>query len=183
MTDKATALKSLAPGVEVRDIPGYEGLYYITDTGVVISMHYGYPRELKSFPIESGYHKLRLKKDGVGKSCYVHRLLAHAFIGDPTGMDINHKDGDKSNNVLGNIEIVSRAENMAHARENGLHTPSKNSSHLRRALSDEQVIAARAEYIPKTRGYGPKALAKKYGVSETTMENVLSGLTYKEVAA
>jgi len=183
MITKADALQSLAPGAEVRDIPGYEGLYYITDTGLVISMHYGYPRELKSFPIKSGYHKLRLKKDNIGKSCYVHRLLAHAFIGDPAGMDINHKDGDKSNNVLWNIEIVTRTENMAHARENGLHNPSKNGSHLSKALSDEEVLAARAEYVPKKRGYGCNVLAKKYGVAETTMWNILSGRTYTEVAA
>ena len=61
-----------------------------------------------------GYLMVEIKG---GKECLVHRIIAKAFISNiPQGMEINHKDGNKENNRVENLEIVSHFENMQHAK-------------------------------------------------------------------
>lgn len=68
----------------------------------------------------NGY--LRVTIDGKHK--YIHRLVADAFFaGDHDNLDVNHIDGDKNNNFLGNLEWCTRKENTVHAFENGLRYP------------------------------------------------------------
>lgn len=70
---------------------------------------------------KDGYHRVNLD----GKHKYVHRLVADTFFdGDHTGFDVNHIDGDKNNNCLGNLEWCTRKENIRHAFDTGLKYPS-----------------------------------------------------------
>lgn len=72
---------------------------------------------------EGGYYRVTLTD---GKREYVHRLVADTFFdGDHTGLDVNHIDGDHSNNNLPNLEWCTRKENTHHAFENGLRYPVK----------------------------------------------------------
>jgi hypothetical protein len=68
------------------------------------------------------YLKVILQQDGNGSTRYVHDLVARAFIGPPIGDkdQVNHKDGNKENNILGNLEWMTRSENMHHAYDTGL---------------------------------------------------------------
>lgn len=69
----------------------------------------------------TGYLITGLFKDGKRKNIFVHRAVVESFIGQiPDGMEVNHKDGNKLNNHLDNLEIVTFAENFAHAQKNGL---------------------------------------------------------------
>lgn len=66
---------------------------------------------------------------------YVHRLVAECFIPNPNNApEINHKDGDKSNNTVDNLEWCTRSENAIHAIRTGLKPP--NSEKQRRASSE-----------------------------------------------
>lgn len=56
-----------------------------------------------------------------GKNFYVHRLVAEHFIGPIDGFDVNHKDGNKTNNFVGNLEIVTHLDNTRHAYSTGLN--------------------------------------------------------------
>jgi hypothetical protein len=68
----------------------------------------------------SRYNCVSLAKDNNPKNAYVHHLVAAAFLGPkPDGAEVNHKDCDKTNNALSNLEYVSRGENIAHALANG----------------------------------------------------------------
>lgn len=76
---------------------------------------------LQTYSINSGYQALKLvSNDGIRHSFLVHRLVGMVFLGLDSGLVINHKDGDKQNNSLSNLEVVTQAENLKHARDTGL---------------------------------------------------------------
>ena len=126
---------SLQNSEEWKPIPEFTG-YMVSNTGNVKSLdreveyiqrnQYGSTlttrklkgRMLKPRPTVTGYLRAQLSK----KDMYIHRLVAQAFIGSIEGMEINHKDGNKRNNTVGNLEIVTRQENHDHAVINGLNT-------------------------------------------------------------
>lgn len=78
------------------------------------------PRELKTYVSSRGYHYVNL---GAGFREAVHRLVATAFVRNPDPerlTQVNHKDGDKSNNASSNLEWVDPKGNMVHASSKGL---------------------------------------------------------------
>lgn len=115
---------------EWRDIKDYQGLYQISNFGRVKSLEKTdrlgrrYSEKLLSICDNgNGYKVVNLKVNGKQKTCTVHRLVATAFIPNPFRLDeINHKDGDKSNNKVENLEWCNRSENVKHAVNTGLHT-------------------------------------------------------------
>jgi ribosomal protein S16 len=104
-----------------KDIVGYEGLYRINKDGEVISLigRYKNVKTLKQGVDRGGYRIVTLCKDGIHKTKTVHRLVTDAFYGK-SSLQVNHKDGNKSNNKLSNLELVSAKDNMNHAVKNGL---------------------------------------------------------------
>lgn len=98
-------------------IPGYEGIYHVTEDGHIHNSR----KPLKTYRINSGYHALKLQKDGVKVSRLVHRIVAEVFIPNPENKaEVNHIDGDKTNNAVSNLEWVTSAENRHHAKDTGL---------------------------------------------------------------
>lgn len=68
----------------------------------------------------NGYQSVSLYIEGVQYRRYVHRLIAETWIADCKGAAINHIDGNKANNNINNLEVVTNSENMYHAYKNGL---------------------------------------------------------------
>ena len=107
-------------GIEWRDIPDYEGLYQVSDIGMVRCLvargrySAGFRRQYISV---YGYPFVILYKAGVAWTITVHKLVMLAFVGEANGLDVNHIDGDKTNNTLGNLEYVTRSQNIRHARD------------------------------------------------------------------
>lgn len=95
-----------------KDIEGYEGLYQVSDLGRV-------KRSDKVLHLNTntyGYKHITLCKNNTPRTVLVHKLVAIAFIDNPLGLpQINHKDGDKNNNVVSNLEWVTQATNNRHA--------------------------------------------------------------------
>ena len=86
----------------MKDIKDYESLYAITRDGRVWS--YKSNKFLKPSLVR-GYHRVILYKEGKEKAFRIHRLVAEAFIPNPDGLpQVNHKDEDKSNNCVENLE-------------------------------------------------------------------------------
>lgn len=121
-----------------RDIPGYEGLYQVSDLGRVRSLDrisYVPPNDwqkdgfyrtrkgkLLSSSIDgSGYAFVTLCRERVKRSFKVHRLVAEAFVSNPHGKpQVNHIDGNKANNAASNLEWVTDRENIGHAYAIGI---------------------------------------------------------------
>ena len=149
-------------------IPGYPD-YEASDDGRVRRSH-----EALRMP---GY-MLGLKARKADEYLYVsfrplvHCLVAAAFIGPrPAGAFVNHKDGNKQNNRLENLEYVTPSDNTVHAYETGLHGRGEN--HGRAKLTDAQVIEIRARY--KGQWGSQTKLAKEYGVSQGLISQIVRG--------
>ena len=115
-------------------IEGYEGFYWITSKGRVISAdrydrfnrHVG--GEVKPQLAGQGYPFVCLYKDGKGKQRYVHRLVAQAFVPNPENKrEVDHIDNDKTNNDVSNLRWVTHKENQNNeiTRANMLEDTSK----------------------------------------------------------
>ena len=114
-----------------RDIKGYEGLYQVSNYGRVKSIErkrwnrFDYiatpERILKARVDKKGYIKYALYKNGKQKNINGHKLVIQAFIKNVYNKpQINHKDGNKLNNKLNNLEYCTNRENQIHALEHGL---------------------------------------------------------------
>ena len=102
-----------------KSIAGYEGLYEVSDLGRVKSLKYGKERILKPGGDTHGYLQVILCKDGHVKKFTVHRLVATAFISNPHNLEtINHKDEDKTNNLVSNLEWMSLKDNINYGTHN-----------------------------------------------------------------
>lgn len=135
-----------------KDVPGYEGLYRVSNLGNVRSLsrtiktrkgkqhHKG--KILTLSKNRRGYVQVPLSRKGKRVLLYVHRLVMQAFHGD-SEMVVNHKDGDKSNNRLANLEYTTQKDNIAHAtneleagavfqtkKDNPTHHDAKNRRHV-----------------------------------------------------
>ena len=100
-----------------KDVKGYEGLYKVSDTGIVLSLkrplRFREGHILSSCDDGRGYRHVCLHKDGKSKTISVHKLVANAFVPNPNGYrEINHIDEDKTNNNAVNLEWCDRAYNI-----------------------------------------------------------------------
>lgn len=96
-----------------KNIKGYEGLYQISSLGRVKSFYKN--KILKPRVKENNYLIVSLYKEGKDKKFYIHRLVAEAFIPNTDNKEyVNHKDFNKSNNSVENLEWVTRSENFRH---------------------------------------------------------------------
>lgn len=106
-----------------KGIKGYEGLYEVSNLGRVKSKR----KILK--PINGEYLKVALSKDGVQKTLYIHRLVAQTFIGE-SKLQVNHKDENKHNNDINNLEFVTHKENMNYGTKQDRESKIKTKYHI-----------------------------------------------------
>ncbi len=98
---------------EWRDVKGFESLYKVSNMGQVMNKHGDIMHQANN---GVGYLQVQLSKDGKSKHFYVHRIVANAFIENPENKpQINHKDGNKQNNNVDNLEWCTNRENSIHA--------------------------------------------------------------------
>lgn len=114
----------------MREIPGFEGLYAATSCGKIWS--YTRKKFLAQRFDKNGYMRVTLSKDGKLYTRFVHQLVALAFIPNPESKEtVNHKDEIKTHNWVGNLEWMTRRENMQYGTriERAVATRKKNGSY------------------------------------------------------
>lgn len=128
-------------------VKGFEGLYFITPDGKV----YNHKKQLNTHKINSGYLTVTLSKDKVSKPYLVHRLVALTFLENPLNKrTVNHKDGDKLNNNLENLEWATYSENKRHAFREGITVYNKPTKGLRlkpRTATPEKSKRSKYSYV------------------------------------
>jgi hypothetical protein len=102
-----------------KDIAGYEGLYQVSNLGNVRNVNWrgsGVARSLRPKLTRDGYRVVRLCMSGKRKECFVHRLVAGAFLPNPGDLPIvNHKDENRENNAASNLEWCDHSYNMRYS--------------------------------------------------------------------
>ena len=171
--------------VEWKAIKGYEGLYEISNTGLVKALekrvdrgkcHRTWKSHIKRYGVDNnGYLRVSLSKEGVNKTHKVHRLVATAFISNPDKLpQVNHIDGNKQNNHVSNLEWCTQSDNMSHAYKNGLKR-NDGEFNSQSKLTQEDVNHIRAVYKPRDKEFSTVALGKKYGVHRKTITRIVTG--------
>lgn len=162
------------------DIKGFEDLYMISNKGRVMSKKTGLIHKQRLNV--DGYVKITLTRNSKAKDFRAHRLVAQHFIPNPQDKEtVNHIDGDKTNNYDSNLEWATREENMQHAYGLGLKKPMQGTLQKNSVFTEDEIKYIRSVYKPRCKQFGMRALAKKYGVSTSTIEKIGLGKSYKNI--
>ena len=103
----------------LRNFPSYNG----SSEGRIMNIRT--QRILKTFINEKGYEKVCLRKNNQQYTVSVHKVIAETFLGEHPGMDVRHKDLDRSNNCADNLEWCTRSELISKAFERGSKLPAR----------------------------------------------------------
>ena len=156
-----------------KEIEGYEGLYKVSDKGMVFSTPRKGTKGGTLPPIEEEYQSVVLCKKMKCKKHKIHRLVAKAFISNPNGYNmVNHKDGNKYNNHVSNLEWCNNSINVQHAYDNNLIKPKRGSLNGMSKLIEEEVKDIR-EYAKLHPNKHRTYLANKYNVSKATVKDIV----------
>lgn len=178
-----------------KDIPGYEGIYQASTLGNIRSVD----RIMKKGNRWGSYNNIRcegkiLNQRVTGtlkyktclfsvfkkrKNCLVHRLIAKTFLPNPHNLPVvNHKDGDKMNNKVSNLEWLTRNGNIKHAINLGLFDVSGEKNYSAK-LTAHDVSEIRSKYVPHK--YTSQKLANEFKVSVTSITNIIRGKTWTNI--
>ena len=153
-----------------KKINGYEN-YEISNHGNVKSNNYSKIRILKKEKCK-GYLRVSLSKNNKVKRFLVHRLVALSFLKNEDNKKcVNHKDGNKLNNSLGNLEWSTYSENERHSYDY------LNKINPIRKLDNSQVIYIRNKAVKGRKG-NIKYLADNFNVDVSTIYNILKNKYY-----
>lgn len=166
-----------------RPVPGYDGKYLVSNTGEVKTLvnRGGRPRtdsgRKRALNTNSkGYLYASLRSRGVSRNVFVHRMVVAAFVGPiPEGMQVNHKDGNKQNNHLSNLECVTSLQNVRHAVE-VLQNHARGERHGRSSATNE-TISRLWEMLAD--GVAPADASRRLGFSKGFAGVLLRGETWK----
>jgi hypothetical protein len=134
----------------------------------------------KSFKRPDGYIgiQLYLTKDKI-KNYQLHRLIANAFIPNPENKQyVNHKDSNRENNLLDNLEWVTFEENVKHGYESG-YASNKGSKNGFSVLTEIQVLEIRKRRVEEKLSY--QKLAEIYNVSYSCIAGIIQRINWKHI--
>ena len=168
-----------------KDINGYEELYQVSNLGKIRSndkkvKSRGGSRMINGKTLQqsflTGYPKINLTKDGDSKTFLIHRIVAEHFCQVPT-LEVNHKNGIKTDNRAENLEWTTRKENINHSFTNGF-TPFKGGGCRWAKLNAMQV-----RVIKHLRDIKPRMkleeVAKVFGTSGSNIGHIWTGDTWR----
>jgi len=164
----------------------FQNNYYASKDGHIYSTNYTEePKKLNAFLRKDGYVAVAIHGKGIKRrTVRVHRIIAQAYILNPENKpQVNHLDGNKSNNAVSNLEWVTAKENTKHAWDTGLSTfavKSLETTKGLRKLSFKDAESIRDRYKPRCKINGLRALSREYGIDKQSVKKILDRITYKE---
>lgn len=167
-------------------VVGWESIYEVSDYGRVRRVASGRGaiagKLLKPIKHINGYQVAHFRFNGRNSIMLLHRVVCAAFLGKlPDGKEVNHKNGDRGDNRLVNLEYVTRSENLKH-KFRVLKSPpirNKGESAGRAKLTNAQVIEIRRRY--STNNVSQQSLALEFGVSQPVIGFIVRRVTWKHI--
>jgi hypothetical protein len=166
--------------------PIFGGVYSVSNLGRVRREMADRPPAKAGFVLKpriskryGGYLTVGLKNGQRVSTAFVHRLVAEAFLGPcPAGLEVNHKNRDKTDPRLENLEYVTHVENIRHSYRTGRrHSAGETNGHAK--LTEAEVRTIRAL---RARGVPIREVASRYSVTQSTISVVASRRTWRHVA-
>jgi len=164
-----------------RSIPGFVGYEvssggqfrsFFNNAGRIVQI----PKLIKQIKTDRGYFRVGLRKNKKQRLLFSHRVVALVFLGPiPSGKQVNHKNGIKSDNSPANLEYVTQSENNKHAYLMGLRSARGNASPVRKIGETEAIKIKYSECGTI------KQIARKYGISSAQVCNIKSGKSWSHV--
>lgn len=156
-------------------IPGFP-MYLVDEHGTVVSMQGGKWRIMKSGDNSKGYLIVTLYEGGKCRSNYLHRIVARAWLGPANGLDVNHKNGIKTDNNLSNLEYCTRSENLQHAHDTGLinNTGERNGTAKLSDMEAARLLSAKGKMLLRE-------AASEFGVSGALVSKIWNGKLRKHL--
>jgi hypothetical protein len=162
-------------------IKGYIGRYKIQEDGKVFSFYENGKIKIMKFNLQKGYLTIALCLNSRVKRFSIHRLLFESFKGNiPINLQINHIDGNKLNNSLANLELVTPLENTRHAWRIGLSKKRLGEDTSLSKLAPSQILEIKEL---KKQGLFQWQIAEKFRIHQSNVSYILSGKTWSHVKA
>jgi len=168
-----------------KNVVGYEGFYEVSNFGNIkrvggfrgVNKAYLDNYYLKHKDNGKGYFRVKLSVNSQPKMIMVHRIIAEAFLPMIKNKNIvNHKDGNKKNNALLNLEWCTQSENCIHASKIGLLSDKKGEKHPKSKLTNKDVLTIRS--LDEDNFF---RLAKEYNVSYSTIMRIISRKSWSHI--
>jgi hypothetical protein len=178
--------------IEWRDIPGYEGIYQVSNTGLVKSLlRRSGSKGGKIFStkpsVSTGYVPIMLRDNGRKWQTHIHRLVMLAFAGEcPEGLQVNHKNGIRHDNRLENLEYVTVGQNLQHSIDflgrkpfgDFDHRTIRGERHGNAKLDDDKVREIRRLYA---NGVKPRVIKAIFKISSSNVGYIVARKTWTHV--
>lgn len=153
--------------------------YFVTPTGLVITR---FGTRVTGGLSTTGYLRTNIWVNGTHKFRSFHRMIAESLIPNPNNFPcINHKNGNKTDNRVENLEWCDYSYNTNHAYQTGLEKLVVGESHHAHKLTDKAVRDIRTNYVKGSRKRGAGFFAKKYGVDVSVIRDVANYKTWRHV--
>lgn len=174
-----------------KDIEGYEGIYQVSNLGRIKSLdrkvrsRWGLMKQkgivLKS-RICNGYVLICLSKNGKNKDVSVHRVIAKSWVPGRTDAknEVNHIDGDKTNNSVDNLEWCDRRHNIQHSIRIGLRTRQDGAGGYSAILTEKEVKEIR-ELKKNNPTISQPTLGRMFGISKSEIGYILNRAVWKNI--
>jgi len=154
-----------------RNIYGYKGLYQVSNKGRVRSCKYNKVRILKMGKNNKGYLYVNLCANGGYRSFSVHRLVASIFVNGDKSLTVNHRDGNKENNIPSNLEWVTMEQNQKHFIENHIEKIS-GENNGKSVLKKEDIQIIR-QLFDENDCHSARSLSFRFNVSKQRIRKIV----------
>jgi predicted DNA binding protein len=127
----------------------------------------------------SGYLRVQLSTHRKYKKYQIHRLVLLAFLPSKIKLEVNHIDGNKTNNILANLEWVTPSQNSNHAYANNLRAAPKGEINGQSKLTEKEVRLIRFAF--KSGFWNMRHLAEEFKINKTTIFEIIHNKTWKHI--
>lgn len=162
-----------------RPAVGFSDKYYVSNMGRIFTTSAHNKRNNPAImkpALTDGYLRTVMNR----KTIKVHRIVAMTWIENPNGKpQVNHKNGDKTDNRVANLEWCNNSENQLHAYRTGLSKPLRGNKNPRTKLNENDVLRFKCEWSSRPRLKTRKQYAEEFGVSEAAIKDIIRGRSWK----